>query len=312
VVVAGAVPLPDKTTTNAPPANVENTNSSTFSVGDIMDLPAIIDQWRGPSNAVSAFLWQSLSKQDQTVLTNYQPSALSSNQAQAVVVQALNKIIWGPSIYESNRFQGISLRPETTDLMKEGPTGPSTARLNRLLLEDAYPLELSKSTNPPPAQQLFIVAGLMMRVPPRPPTNAPATNMPPSQPVDIQPGLPVAGIVFGLMVRPPTNPPLTIPPPTNAKLAEPARTNPPSTNIISPPIRGLQPNVPVAVAGAMATPPTNPPSTNVISPPIRGFFIAGLIGRPFTNPPPTNPPHTIAPGELTRTDPPSAKQPPAT
>ena len=160
--VAGALPLPDKTTTNAPPANVENTGSSTFSVGDIMDLPAMIDQWRGTSNAVSAFLWQSLSKQDQTVLTNYQPSALSSNQAQAIVVQALNKVIWGPSIYESKRFQGISLRPETTDLMKEGPAGPGTARLNRLLLEDAYPLELSKkSTNPPPPQQIFIVAGLM-------------------------------------------------------------------------------------------------------------------------------------------------------
>lgn len=292
-----------------------------------MDLPAIIDQWRGPSNAVSAFLWQSLSKQDQTVLTNYQPSALSSNQAQAVVVQALNKIIWGPSIYESKRFQGISLRPETTDLTKEVPTGPSTARLNRLLLEDAYPLELSKSTNPPPPQQLFIVAGLMMRVPPRPPTNAPATNMPPSQPVDIQPDRPV--IVFGLMVRPTSNPPLTIPPITNAKLAEPAPTNSPSTNVISPPIRGLEPNVPVAVAGAMVTPRTNPPptnatpgepprtnppSTNVISP--QWFFSAGIIAgamvRPPANPPPTNAPGTNAPGELTRTDPPSAKQPPAT
>jgi RNA polymerase sigma-70 factor (ECF subfamily) len=124
---------------------IKHWGSPTFSVDDIKDLPAIIDQWRGPSNAVSAFLWQSLSNQDQIVLTNYHPSALISNKAQAIVVLAINRIIGGPSIYESNRFQGISLRPETTNLMKEGPTGPSTARLNRLLLEDAYPLELSRN-----------------------------------------------------------------------------------------------------------------------------------------------------------------------
>lgn len=110
----------------------------TFSEDDIKELPAIIDQWRGPSNAVSAFLWQSLSSQDQIVLTNYRRSASSSNQAQAVVVQALNRIIGGPSVYESTRFQGISLRTETTDLLKEGTTGPtwpsSTACFSKTLI----------------------------------------------------------------------------------------------------------------------------------------------------------------------------------
>jgi hypothetical protein len=118
--------------------------SSMFREHDIKDLSAIIDQWRGPSNAVSAFLWQSLSKQDQIALMHHQESATSSNQAKAVVVQALNRIIGGPGIYESTRFQGISLRAETSELVKAGPTGPSLARLNRLLLEDAYPRELSR------------------------------------------------------------------------------------------------------------------------------------------------------------------------
>jgi hypothetical protein len=37
------------------------------------------------------------------------------------------------------------LRPETTDLIKQSPTAPALAHLNRLLLEDAYPLELSRN-----------------------------------------------------------------------------------------------------------------------------------------------------------------------
>jgi hypothetical protein len=84
------------------------------------------------------------------------------------------------------------------------------------------------------------------------------------------------------MAKPPPNPP-----PTNAKPGELTRTNPPSTNEILPVIRGLQPIDP-------------------------GFFIiSGIMVRPPTKPP-TNAPGTNAPGEITRTDPPSAKQPPAT
>jgi hypothetical protein len=180
-------------------------------------------------------------------------------------------------------------------------------------------------------------------------TDPPATNMPPSQTVDT---VVVFGLMATLPTNttpgepPRTNPPSTneisppikvaglmVTPPTNATPDEPPRTNLPSTNEISPPVRGLQPNVPVA--GLRKTPPTNapptnatiaeatptnPPSTNVILPPIRGLrpndpgimIIAGAMAMPPAKAPPTNAPGTNAPGEITRTDPPSAKQPPAT
>jgi len=61
-----------------------------------------------------------------------------------VVVQALNGIIeiGEPGIFERKRFQDVSLRPETYGLMDEKPTASDLSRLNRLLLEDAYPSEL--------------------------------------------------------------------------------------------------------------------------------------------------------------------------
>jgi hypothetical protein len=129
-------------------------------------------------------------------------------------------------------------------------TGPSVAVAGAVALPDKTttnaPPPNVEITNPPPPRQPIIVAGAMMRVPPSPQTNLPATNMPPSQSVDTQPDRPV--VVFGLRLTRPTN----------ATPGEPPRTNPPSTNVISPPIRGIQPNVPVF--GAMVTPPTNPPS----------------------------------------------------
>jgi hypothetical protein len=54
--------------------------------------------------------------------------------------------MWSASIYDSERFSGSRLRPETEELLnsKGIEKGEETTRLNRLLLEDAYPAELSR------------------------------------------------------------------------------------------------------------------------------------------------------------------------
>ena len=48
-------------------------------------------------------------------------------------------------IYEQQRFDGIDLRPATQTLMSQSPEGSALERLNRLLIEDAYPLEVSRN-----------------------------------------------------------------------------------------------------------------------------------------------------------------------
>jgi integrase len=119
-------------------------DSPTFSMGEIKDVPKFVDRLRRQADPISAFLWQRLSAANQAMLANYQPSAPSSNQVQDAGIRVLNKTIKERCIYERDRFQAILLRPETIDLVKQGPKGSNRARLNRLLLEDAYPLELSR------------------------------------------------------------------------------------------------------------------------------------------------------------------------
>jgi MFS family permease len=119
--------------------------SSPFSVDEIKDLSKLVNRLRNRSDAVSSFLWQKLSKQEQLLLANYQPSAPSSKQVQDSVVQALNRVIGEPSIYEPERFKGILLASETAGLMQQSQKDANLMRLNRLLLEDAFPLELAKN-----------------------------------------------------------------------------------------------------------------------------------------------------------------------
>jgi sugar lactone lactonase YvrE len=121
--------------------------SSAFAAEDIKGWPSVINQLKWQSNGVSAFLWQEMSKPEQLQLWSYQPSAPNAKQAQEVVLQALNKAIAQPGLYEPERFRGISLRPETANLLRQSPVGLKLAHLNRLLLEDSFSVELARDAS---------------------------------------------------------------------------------------------------------------------------------------------------------------------
>jgi len=53
-----------------------------------------------------------------------------------------------PSIYDQERFSEVDLSPQTRGLLSRDPQGEELARLNRLLLEDAYPKEFTTRSTP--------------------------------------------------------------------------------------------------------------------------------------------------------------------
>jgi tetratricopeptide (TPR) repeat protein len=57
----------------------------------------------------------------------------------------LAKIERVPVLYETNRFAGVQLSRRSQRFIAQNPTGHSRIRLNRLLLEEAYPTLLAKS-----------------------------------------------------------------------------------------------------------------------------------------------------------------------
>ncbi len=129
-------------------------SSATFSMDEIKNLSRLVMRLKAQSDQVSAYLWKRLSRQEQSLLKTNLESAASVKRAQDVLVQALNKIIEEPSIFESQRFQEISLRRETIGLV----TGSNVPRLNRLLLEDAYAQELSRKPKFKPAGSGVLVS----------------------------------------------------------------------------------------------------------------------------------------------------------
>ncbi|MGD1086887.1 MAG: MFS transporter, partial [Verrucomicrobiota bacterium] len=120
----------------------------TFSAGDFMDLPAFANKLKQPTDAISAYLKANLTAPALAALTEYPGSVSNSVSVQTNLVEnlksSLNNLVGGPCIYEAGRFAGVTLSPETQKLLALNPSGKELARLNRLLLDEAYPREISR------------------------------------------------------------------------------------------------------------------------------------------------------------------------
>ena len=114
------------------------TCSSAFSVDDLVDLPSFAVKLQG-AGQLAEYLRRELSVETKDLLSNY--SGGLDTKLKEALVQDLNAIVQGPSIYDPDRFSKVERRQETQDVLDGSPQGEDVARLNRLLLEDAYPQE---------------------------------------------------------------------------------------------------------------------------------------------------------------------------
>jgi hypothetical protein len=126
----------------APPAPVS------FSTNDIVDLTGLTKKISEKSDAVAALIAE---RYEDTAGTK------DAKQATSTLVRNLNRLCAEGAFYDANRFRDVRLRPETEALRARNPQGLELARLNRLLLEDAFPRELARS----PAASWIVKDGAM-------------------------------------------------------------------------------------------------------------------------------------------------------
>ena len=123
---------------------IEN-SATTLGSGGITDPAAFAAKLSSGSDPVSVFLRGQFPDSLKAGLAAYSASNPDAKAVISALVKNLNDAIAGPSLYEKARFRNVVLRPETAQLLKRNPSGQQLARLNKLLLEDAYTAELAKS-----------------------------------------------------------------------------------------------------------------------------------------------------------------------
>jgi len=120
---------------------VEMGGSPAFKPGDIKDLPAFTQKLETQSDPVSELLWNKLSEPTRQKL----PAQARKGSGEALLIKDLNEIICAQPLYQPQCFSGINLSAHTKALLGQELKGLHLAHLNRLLLEDVYPLEIAKS-----------------------------------------------------------------------------------------------------------------------------------------------------------------------
>lgn len=140
--------------------------SSLLANNDFRDVPSLAAKLTQPPDAASQFLRQQIDKRIpvlpptflRSILLRILPSLFaqeeippmakpttSSGGLNPVLIQKLNSLLQSNAVYGMQSIAGIKLSEETRLLLAQNPQGEGLVRLNRLLLEDAFPREIARS-----------------------------------------------------------------------------------------------------------------------------------------------------------------------
>ena len=78
----------------------------------------------------------------QKMLNTYDSKQLPSQALQKALITELNTLLSGPSLYDPDRFAQVKLTATTLRWTAQNLGGNDLLRLNRWLLQEAYPAEL--------------------------------------------------------------------------------------------------------------------------------------------------------------------------
>jgi hypothetical protein len=122
-------------------------STTAISRADLAQASLLALKLRAGGDPLTAFLKAGLSSATRKALNNFDGSSPLSDKVLDGLITDLNKIINSGAIYNKDRFVGITMMPETKSLLAQtNLNAEGVKRLNRLLLEDAFPLEIKRSS----------------------------------------------------------------------------------------------------------------------------------------------------------------------
>src|ERR1017187_10561978 len=116
---------------------------TTIAGSDFKDVSSLATKLQDKADPLSDYLASNLSEATVQTLAHYKQGLSSDSSARVAIMQDLNSLILKTNIYRPERFAGITLQEAAKGLLAQEPKSRNEARLNRLLLADAYPNELS-------------------------------------------------------------------------------------------------------------------------------------------------------------------------
>jgi H+/Cl- antiporter ClcA len=136
--------------------------AASFSERDLILPGALAAKLSDPGgDAVARYLNAELSPETQALIAQYDEG--NAGRLKRALIEDLNRILRKGPLYDPQRFAGITLSTETSDLLAQKPQAGDLVRLNRMLLLDAFPHEISMARGfSKQTYSLLFLAGLFL------------------------------------------------------------------------------------------------------------------------------------------------------
>lgn len=120
--------------------------SSPFRVKDLRNADSLLAKLK-EQNPLSQYLLSKLSPTTVELINQHTPPGQQRAALIKALIDDLNKLLEGAPLYQKEAFAQVSLGADTQRVFEQNPErGEGLSRLNRMLLEDAYPNEIAKDT----------------------------------------------------------------------------------------------------------------------------------------------------------------------
>ncbi|HOP97591.1 MAG TPA: hypothetical protein PLK78_09140 [Verrucomicrobiota bacterium] len=106
--------------------------------GEIRDPGPLLARLSGATNGIAGHVWEQIPEERRAEMMD---ASRSDAERSAVLRDELNRLMAAETLYEEGRFAGVALPAAVRTLAAENPRDAQLLRLNRLLLEAAFPGE---------------------------------------------------------------------------------------------------------------------------------------------------------------------------
>lgn len=117
-----------------------------LSVESIKDASKLIIRLKNKPDAVSTYVFNRLEVENRKKLDESKVSETNFDGLLPALINNLNSIIAGDLIWDEDAFKNTKIRTTTKNILNLKPTGTKLLRINRLLIEDAFPDIIVKSS----------------------------------------------------------------------------------------------------------------------------------------------------------------------
>ena len=122
-------------------------NQSLFHLKDLKDPGSLAVKLQDTRAVISQHIAAQLSAETQQLVDKYDGISNPSAELQKALLDDLNRLLQVGPLYDADGFTDIELSEPTKELLTQNPkSGETLVRLNRRLLADAYPYELTSLT----------------------------------------------------------------------------------------------------------------------------------------------------------------------